>query len=82
MCEFNPSNSGRRIDPCMKNIIYWLQINGIKTLACCCGHGKYPPSIVVNISYPFEIFSYKNIPRKTRFYKKDEDGYYYIPEAI
>ena len=83
MCKFNPKNDGRFIDPCMKNLIDFLQLNGIKTLSCCCGHGKYPMTIVckwgaINI----EIINYREIPRKKRFYKKDKQGYYYIPEVI
>ena len=83
MCKFNPKNDSRRIDPCMKNLIDFLKLNGIKTLSCCCGHGKYPMTIICkwggNI---IEIFSYKEIPRKSRFYKKDKHGVYYIPETI
>jgi hypothetical protein len=53
-------------------------------LACCCGHGKYPMSIVYEIPRigVFELFSGKLIPRKKKFYKKDKDGYYYIPETL
>ena len=32
--------------------------------------------------YYFELFSNVNILRDRRFYKKDKNGYYYIPEAI
>lgn len=83
MCKFNPKNVGRRIDPCMKNLIDFLQLNDIKTLSCCCGHGKYPMTIVVKWGDgAFEIVSYKNIYRKSRFYKKDKQGIYYIPEVL
>ncbi len=72
-----------KIDKCMINIIDFLKLNGIITLACCCGHDKYSMSIIckwegVNI----DIISYKEIPRKKKFYKKDKQGYYYIPELI
>ena len=30
----------------------------------------------------FELFSGKLINRKKRFYKKDKEGYYYIPEVL
>jgi len=75
---------GRRIDPCMKNIIHYLNVRGIKTLSCCCGHGRYNPTIVVEHTNgePFEIYSYKFIPRKKRYYIQDKYGHYYIPEAI
>jgi len=54
-------------------------------LASCCGHGKYPISIIVEHDankLPIEIFSLKIIPRKRKFYKKDNKGYYFIPEII
>jgi len=34
------------------------------------------------MEFPFELFSGKIIPRKIKFYKKDKQGYYYIPETI
>jgi hypothetical protein len=86
MCDkpkLNGRASASRIDPCMKHIITWLHIQGITTLSCCCGHGRYPPSIVVlDEGQRIEIFSGAVIPRKKRFYVQDKKGYYYIPEAI
>jgi len=74
---------GRRIDPCMLNAIFRMRQYGIKTLSCCCGHGRYPMSIVVKDKQGiYELFSDKEIPRKKRFYVSDKDGYYYIPEVI
>ena len=60
-----------------------LQKRGIKTLASCSGHGKYPKTIVIekdgkNVEY----FSGVTIPRKRRFYRRDAEGIYYIPEVI
>ncbi len=86
MCKFNPKNDGRRIDPCMKELIDILQARRVRTLACCCGHGKYDMSIIIKQGfethpYAFEIVSQKVIPRKKKFYKKDKQGYYYIPEV-
>ena len=83
MCKFNPKNDGRRIDPCLKDLIKALQEHGIETLGCCCGHGKYPMTIVYrpigslngNI---YEFCTGWGIPRKKKFYKKDKQGYYYI----
>ena len=84
MCKLNKKSGLKRIDPCMKNVISNLQLQGIKTLACCCGHGKYPITIVIEglTDLPVEIFSNKTISRKKRFYKKDKQGYYYIPEVM
>ena len=87
MCKFNPKNDGRRMDPCMKKFIKF--INGlstkkypVKTLSCCCGHGKYPLSIVCKVKEGIiELVGWKKIPRKKKFYKRDKQGYYYIPEV-
>ena len=40
-------NKKIRIDPCMKHIIDFLNHKGVKTVGCCCGHGKYPMTIVM-----------------------------------
>jgi hypothetical protein len=84
---------GRYVDACMAEKVLWHNSsnsgvpvgNGkCRTLACCCGHGRYPQTIVVQIedSPPYEIFSQEFIPRTRRFYRKDKDGYYYIPETL
>ena len=82
MCkEHNP----RRIDRCMRYAISYLNTRGIKTLASCCGHNKYPKTLIVEHDtnkLPIEIFSLKFIMRKKRFYKKDNKGFYFIPEII
>ena len=78
------------IDDCMRHCIKTLNqlLDNIehkpyKILACCCGHNKYPMTIVMeNPRGIFELFSNKDIPRKKKFYKKDKEGYYYIPETI
>ena len=60
------------MDDCMKKRIEELNTSGIVTLSCCCGHGKYPMTIVVRghgflIKSPaFEILSQTEIPRKRR----------------
>jgi len=71
------------IDGCMVNAIAMLNEIGIKTLACCCGHGRYPPSIIVQGSQCiYDIKSGITIPRTRRFYLTDTDGFYYIPEVV
>lgn len=72
------------IDSCMVDEIESLQNQGMNTLGCCCGHGKYPKTIVVRLRSGtiIEMFSNKLIPRKRRFYKRDDEGYYHIPELI
>ena len=75
------------VDGCMLNLIYLLNTQGIKTLGCCCGHGKYQMTVVCeefrDFKQPnrYELISGIEIPRKTRFYVKDKEGYYYIPEV-
>lgn len=73
----------KEIDECMKNICEFIdEHSGYLVRACCCGHGKYPPTIVVTAgSVNREIFSGKEIERVFKFYKKDKQGYYYIPEV-
>lgn len=50
-----------------------------------CGCGKYKKTIVVrnkvNNAF-FEIINSKLIFRKRKFYKRDKQGYYYIPEVM
>ena len=86
MCKLNRKNKGMRIDPCMKDHISFIRQQGYRTVGSCCGHSEFPMTIVVeNLvkkgTYR-EIFSGIFIPRKRRFYKKNKQGYYYIPEVI
>ena len=84
MCKLNKKSGLTRIDPCIKPLIKWLKEQAYyETVSCCCGHGKYPMTIVVE--YPegyVEVLSDTKIPRIKRFYKKDKQGYYYIPEVM
>jgi len=75
-----------RVDACMRNLLRILNIHGIRTVGSCCGHGKYDMSIVVK-SYGvngkiYDLMSNVEIPRTKRFYVKDDEGFYYIPEVI
>lgn len=81
-----------RVDSCLKAIILRLNELGYRTLACCCGHGVYPPTIIVwdwksgrdNTvvdAKPYEFFTGVRIPRTKKFYKKDNNSHYYIPEV-
>ena len=74
------------IDECMKEFIRNLNLSlvgTVKIVACCCGHGKYPMTIVVkDYGLVYDMFSGNSIPRKRKFYKKDNQGYYYIPEVL
>jgi hypothetical protein len=71
-----------KVDKCMENLIITLNNDGHETLACCCGHGKYAMSIIIlgDSGEIFDLISGVDIPRKKRFYKKDKNGIFYIPE--
>lgn len=84
MCKktnyFKTSNT--HIDKCMRAMIKYLK-EDYDVVACCCGHGKYPITVVVESSDEFfELFTNTKIPRKRRFYKKDKQGFYFIPEVL
>jgi len=75
------------IDPCMINLVNFINSHKdlFKTLSCCCGHEKYPKTIVIKDledGRVFEVFSNITMTRKKKFYKKDKQGYYYIPEVL
>ena len=88
MCKFSLKSGDTRIDPCMKSLIKALNEHGIVTLACCCGHGKYPMTIVYKVTKGvltgniYDFISGWGIPRKKKFYKRDKQGHYYIPEVL
>ncbi len=72
------------VDKCMRDYINSLSYSlFFKTVACCCGHGKYSPTVIcrdIN-GRVFDLMSDAVIPRKRRFYRKDKQGFYYIPEV-
>ena len=85
MCQkTNFKRCPSEIDKCMENAIHILNNRfHINIIACCCGHGKYPMTIVIEDDLGiYELFSGEDIPRKRKFYKRDKKGYYYIPETI
>lgn len=86
MCDKLPY-CNPRIDDCMKEPIKRInKLPHTKTLACCCGHNIYEPTIVLKNSLGriFELISGIELgPRKrNRYYKKDKKGIYFIPEVI
>lgn len=82
MCK---KHDPRVMDRCMRKLIEWLNGSGYKTVLSCCGHGKYPMTIIID----FNEFCYQEIlsgvifdkPRR-KFYKRDKQGYYFIPEIM
>lgn len=82
MCDFNPRNDSRFIDPCMRMVVFNLRLKGFNVVACCCGHGRYSKTIMVKVKgEAFELLTNRPIPRKKKFYRRDKDGYFYIPEV-
>lgn len=74
-----------KVDKCLAKVIIFINDKTpLKTLGACCGHSRYPLTIIVRSSLGenFEFISQKVIPRKKRFYKKDSNGYFYIPEVV
>ena len=87
MCEKrkNGNAPSGTIDPCMREEIKALNVVfntfGFMKIVACCGHGKYPRTIILETQFAcFDMESWTTIPRKKRFYKKDSECYYYIPE--
>ena len=81
-----PKRKIARIDECMHNLIYFINTSvALRTLACCCGHNRYPMTVVVQNMVTGEIYEFmtgEEINRDKLFYKKDKQGYYYIPEVM
>ena len=75
-----------RLDSCMREFIKCLLWLNVPTIACCCGHDKYPMTVVVGFAKGkkpvLEIISNTWIDRSRNIYKKDSEGLYYIPEVI
>ena len=72
-----------KLDKCISNLIMYLNAYEIKTCGSCCGHKKYPMTIVANFEGNFiDIISNIEVPRVKKFYKKDKQGYYFIPEVL
>ena len=56
----------------------------LQTLGCCCGHGIYPSTVVVGFKggcVTIEWYSGVLINRKRRFYQRDVNGMYFLPEV-
>jgi len=86
MCELKKykGTSNTQIDKCMIKQIEKVRKEGFNVIACCCGHGKYPKTIIIKdqLGGIYDSVSKKSIPRTRNFYKRDKQGYYYIPEVI
>lgn len=89
MC-LKEKSATNRIDSCLVAEIKEINKDKcVKTLLSCCGHGRYSKTIVVRnkcTGKVYEFFSgvelpdrYKNGKQRKRYYRKDEDGFYYLP---
>ena len=80
MCNW-VKNGYKRIDPCMRPLIAHLNNQGITTKACCCGHGKYRSTVIIEENGKLvELYTRMEIPRIKRFYRRDSRGVFYVPE--
>lgn len=83
MCEWSKWGD-TRIDPCMRELIKWMG-NKHHTVLSCCGHGKYPMTLIVK-EYIYvngkkaivfrEIFSGKILRTKENPLKSDPKKFY------
>jgi hypothetical protein len=83
----------REIDDCLqvqvKIINFFPQFT---TLLSCCGHSKYKPTIVTKNNITNEVYEWysgitlssktKNNKTRKRFYQKDKEGIYFLPEIL
>lgn len=87
--------SAREIDPCLVEELKQIENTfprfkeKFKSIMSCCGHGKYQKTFVVQnkgSKYYFDWFSgiglttTKRADSRKPFYKRDKEGYYFIPE--
>lgn len=82
----------REVDSCINQEVKILKDRGFKTISSCCGHKKYPKTIIIRKinNIVFEWFSGRILKnynpkfdkRHNTYYKKDKEGFYYIPEII
>lgn len=90
MC--NGKRGTKIMDECLLELIDFINSSydgKFKTLLSCCGHGKYPSTIVVKNTRSQVIFDwfsgkilenyYKKGKIRNRFYQKDTEGYYFVP---
>lgn len=84
-----------RIDECLRPFVKCLNAQDtFRTVASCCGHDKYPATIIfedVTNGKVYEWHSEKELPRIAKelqkqprgrkIYQKDAEGYYFLPES-
>lgn len=82
MCGRNRSG---RVDPCIHRLVDALRGHcDFEILASCCGHGRYPLTLIVRdraTGAVRDLISGAVIPRRRNSYRRDRKGFYYLPEA-
>ena len=81
-----------RIDSCLRWPVQVLQSLGYKTIASCCGHGRYPRTILYrdsqNVVRDFDskhiigVFNPRIKRRGQRWYVLDSVGYYRLKTPL
>lgn len=92
MCKKLPKCAWK-IDPCIQERIeYFQDVFRLKTILSCCGHNKYPETIIIrrpdNSVYEYysltilKDYNPKKKKQYNRYYASDKEGHYYIPEVM
>ena len=90
MCS-KKKKCNREIDECLRDQVRIINFfPQFTTLLSCCGHNKYSPTIITKNNITNEVFEwysgirlyskYKNGKPRKRFYRKDKEGFYFLPE--
>jgi hypothetical protein len=69
-----------KVDSCLNQLILWLNNTGVKTFMCCCGHGKYRPTIIYQKGGSLIEFYSNSLVLTKHPYVKDSEGVFFIPE--
>jgi len=80
MCEKKPY-CNRKVDECIRDIVTVINRYGIyRTISSCCGHNKYPRTIIVMDKITKEVKDYDTQThlswgkrKRNRYYKKDSE---------
>ena len=81
LCKPN-LHSGKKevyVDECIAPLIQMLNNYSVRTIGCCCGHGKWASSVFIENQHTktiFEMYTATPVTRKKKFYSKLKDGYY------
>ena len=87
MCQKKPY-CNREIDECIREAVAAInRTPHLRTILSCCGHGVYPPTIIVqdisNGYYKAPVYEYFSnvhlgLGRRRTYYRRDQNGFYYV----